>query len=273
MTSVGNFPPGNALADDIPADRGDLLRPLPPALHRADGLLQGVRRGQPVDHPAAVQRPRIYPASIQNVPMPVFFCPSDVAGNNPKNVGVNLFACNYYGMFSGLNDGRRLGRRRASPPPTQRALFRMGLTHADRRHLRRDQQFARRGRIPDRAWTTTTSAARSSPTAPAASSSTPPRRPTARAGHPPRLPGLLPQRRRRPRRHQQPQPAGARTSPASRRRQRLRRQQHRHVAQPAHRRRQRRLLRRPRAVHHQLDPVGHLAGLAWISDGNTIGSY
>ena len=76
---------------------------------------------QPYDAP-----PGTYPASVNGVVLPVFSCPSDISGTNPKNDGngVHLFACNYFGMCSGLNDSNLWG---FTPyPASQQALFNMG---------------------------------------------------------------------------------------------------------------------------------------------------
>jgi prepilin-type N-terminal cleavage/methylation domain-containing protein/prepilin-type processing-associated H-X9-DG protein len=76
--------------------------------------------------PQPYNNPGVYPASIQGVVLSVFACPSDGGGTNPKNAGVKLFACNYYGMCSGLKDSDMWGE--TTYPGTQKALFNMATT-------------------------------------------------------------------------------------------------------------------------------------------------
>ena len=86
---------------------------------------------QPYDVPGGAAN--VYPQSINGVVPPVFSCPSDFS-NRKKGVDANgfqLFACNYLGMCSGLNDGNMWNN--TAYPGTQKALFNMavGMRFAD----------------------------------------------------------------------------------------------------------------------------------------------
>jgi prepilin-type processing-associated H-X9-DG protein len=78
--------------------------------------------------PQPYDRPTPYPASIQGVVLSIFACPSDYSKTNPKNDGNGnmLFACNYFGMFSGLRDSDIWGE--TTFPATETALFNMGTS-------------------------------------------------------------------------------------------------------------------------------------------------
>ncbi len=124
--AIGHFPPGTPSPSKFqPTEAIYYVHYLLPYVEQ-DAYFKAYGGGNPWLQPQPYNNASVYPASVRGVVLPVFACPSDLAGNNPKNVGVSLFACNYYGMFSGLNDSHSWGE--SAYPTTQQALFNMGKT-------------------------------------------------------------------------------------------------------------------------------------------------
>ena len=125
---AGSFPPGSPSAARFQATEAIYyVHYLLPYLEQ-DAFYKAFGAGNPWITPQPYNGPGAYPASVRGVKLPTLFCPSDIAGNNPKNVGVPLFASTYYGMFSGLRDSDAWGPASGFPAvsPTQKALFNMG---------------------------------------------------------------------------------------------------------------------------------------------------
>ncbi len=66
--------------------------------------------------------PVAWPATVNNVTLSVFLCPSDGLGGPTKAMSndLSLASCNYLGIFSGLNDGENY----TGTNPAHRAAFR-----------------------------------------------------------------------------------------------------------------------------------------------------
>jgi len=123
--TAGTFPPGTPSASRfVGTEAIYFLHYLLPHLEQ-NAMYQAYGAGNPWLQPQPYNNPGVYPASIRGVVLSAFVCPSDSSGNNPKNVGVPLFASNYYGMFSGTRDNQVWGFE--AMPAGQKAVFNMGV--------------------------------------------------------------------------------------------------------------------------------------------------